>query len=95
MPIKFLKHQKRSADLARTVSILGIEANALKYSAIARNQERNMLEQLSSETLNLIAKSIVCSPSLNFITVNKKSSFEDNFLSFLIFLGVVINYRLV
>ena len=56
-----------------------------------RNQERNILKQLPSETLNLMAKSIVCSPSLNLIIVNKNSSFEDNLLSFPIFLGVVIN----
>ena len=67
IPIKLLKHRKRSVDVARTVSRLGIKTNALKYSAIARNQERNILEQLPSETWNLIAKSIVCSPSLNFI----------------------------
>ena len=95
IPIKFLKHQKRSGDGARTVLRSGIKTNALKYSVIARNQEKNMLEQLTSETLNLIAKSIASSPSLNFVIASKNSSFEDNFLSFPIFLYVVINCLLV
>ena len=85
IPIKFLKYQKLSADVARTVSRLRIKTNVLKHSATACNQVRNILEQLPSETMNVTAKSIVCSPSLNFITVNKCSSFEDNFLSFPIF----------
>ena len=57
----FLKHQKGCGNAVTTVSRLGIKTNALKYSAIARNQERNILEQLHSETVNLIAKSIVFS----------------------------------
>ena len=70
---KFLKHRKLFADFARTFSRLGIKTNFLKYSAIARNQERNILEQFPSETLNLIAKYIARSPSLKFIIVNKNS----------------------